>query len=713
VRICIIDGQVFQTAAWHRGMGKYSVELLAALQQLDSQDDWSSLQVVLSKRVTSEPDMLLLLAERLPKIKIVQLDLLPDEIGNPAVPEHNRRVIDAYVRSQQTVEVAVDFLILSVMQGQIYPTFPSIEGVTKLLLFYDLIPLMFHDMYLRNSITRHEYLPRIGELLRADIYLAISKTVANDLAVCLGIDRARIVSIDGGAIKHSIKQKPIKIGRPFILMPTGNDLRKNNSRAIMGFEAFNKAHSNAYALVITSFFKPHEIEELSKLSAGVIFVGNISGEELNYLYQEATALLFPPEYEGLGMPILEALEKQKPVACSNIAVFREMSKTAFNYFDPYLVTEISAALEAATSGAALDHAEYKRILARYTWKGSAEKLLAAIRQHRLVATAAPKQRLAVFGPDPAVNTEAGKLMQETHAELSRLFEIDYFIQGETPINEPRVNYLPYIDSVYEQSVGLGLEAEKYQIIIYHISNGAEFGRTMFAALGQPGCVVLHDTDLSETWRAIVDNHLVSTARIEIESQLEALADIPGVSHLAALLADQRSVIVFTEWQKALVERVAVAYGIHPKIVFVNRPVTTIVYDDALPEKTIPVGRASTAADKSLIDFRRDTIMNKLQVCLFDDHDTEQDLLEAMRYGVIPCVSAGGSVGSLSGIKLPTFQSLEKANQVAEKIAADDAKAASLSKDALEYTQRYHTERAFAMKIDEISGNSRQKKDKTT
>ena len=46
----IIDAQLFQTPAWHRGMGKYSFEFIKSLSRRNQTDpQWSSISIVLSK----------------------------------------------------------------------------------------------------------------------------------------------------------------------------------------------------------------------------------------------------------------------------------------------------------------------------------------------------------------------------------------------------------------------------------------------------------------------------------------------------------------------------------------------------------------------------------------------------------------------------------------------------------------------------------------
>ncbi|MGH7238105.1 MAG: glycosyltransferase, partial [Candidatus Saccharimonadales bacterium] len=312
-RKLVVDGQIFQTPAWHRGMGKYSLDFLKALAV---RDEYSSIELIISSKIKSDAAILKTLQQELPTMTLARLPLLPNEIGNPDIAPHNRAVIDRFMDERAGMGHQLDFLILSIMQGEIYSVFPTSPAVHKLVIVYDLIPLLFFQTYLGNPITRVEYLSKIQELFRADHYFAISKTVANDLALNLAIDPARITNIDGGPARHAPNPKKMAAPKDFILMPTGNDLRKNNERAIRAFDKFNIRRARKYKLLITSYFKRYQIDELSKLSDDVIFTGNISGAELSYLYQHCAALLFPAEYEGLGMPIIEALEYNKPVACS-------------------------------------------------------------------------------------------------------------------------------------------------------------------------------------------------------------------------------------------------------------------------------------------------------------------------------------------------------------------------------------------------------------
>lgn len=53
-------------------------------------------------------------------------------------------------------------------------------------------------------------------------------------------------------------------------------------------------------------------------------MGRVSNEELNCLYNGAMALLYPSEYEGFGIPVLEAQRAGCPVIAYNASSIPEI-----------------------------------------------------------------------------------------------------------------------------------------------------------------------------------------------------------------------------------------------------------------------------------------------------------------------------------------------------------------------------------------------------
>jgi glycosyltransferase involved in cell wall biosynthesis len=696
MRKLIVDGQLFQTPAWHRGMGKYSLELLVGLAEFGTKNGWDSIDILLSGNISTEKRIETDIKKRLPEAKIVHLALLPNEIGNESIAPSNRKITDKYVNSQIAEGFEIDFIILSLMQGEIWPTFPTATNIRKLLLFYDLIPLMLHDIYLGNPITRMEYLSKIKELLLADKYFAISQTVANDLTNHLGISKSRVVSIDGGPVTHSDKLKKFDINEPFILMPTGNDLRKNNQRAIKGFNEFNKQRGNKYKLVVTSFFKKKEIAQLQTLSNDVILTGNISGQELNYLYENTVGLLFPPEYEGLGLPILEAVERNKRVACSDISVFREMSKTAFQYFNPYSSTDISEALKRLVDQKSIDEHEYKQILNKYTWKRTVNKLISALPKKGPENGALTK--LSIFGPSPAGGT-FGKMILASHAELSRSYNIEYYIERDLTQPERRIDYLPYIAQCRSIRPGMGYEPDDKRIPVYFLENSASCSNILLAALARPGIVVLQDASLKDLWKAAEEKGVLHTTRLALEREIDKSL-LLGQHYLTSLVANSKACVALNPNTEKIVLEIAKKINKKIKVYRAPLPVNDLAYRSVLPQKTIALKKLETAhhTDKNfnacLTDFRFYEELSRAYTTVFDDPSSYFYVLEAMNLGVVPLVVNESIQNFLPNNTYRTAADSQSTEQSARQLIAAKSDIENLSKASIEYVEHKHTHEIF-------------------
>ncbi|MGH2864922.1 MAG: glycosyltransferase, partial [Solirubrobacteraceae bacterium] len=76
----------------------------------------------------------------------------------------------------------------------------------------------------------------------------------------------------------------------------------------------------------------------------VRLLGSCSAEELELLYALAACLVLPTLHEGFGMPVLEAMARSLPVACSDVPALREVAGPAALYFDPRSPARVAAAI---------------------------------------------------------------------------------------------------------------------------------------------------------------------------------------------------------------------------------------------------------------------------------------------------------------------------------------------------------------------------------
>jgi glycosyltransferase involved in cell wall biosynthesis len=111
----------------------------------------------------------------------------------------------------------------------------------------------------------------------------------------------------------------------------------------------------------------------------VRFPGWVDASELEGMYAAAACFVFPSLIEGFGLPVLEAMSRGVPVACSGRGALSEVAGNAALLFDPESEPAIAAAIERLLS----DRAEADRLAAvgreharRFTWAATAVGTLA-------------------------------------------------------------------------------------------------------------------------------------------------------------------------------------------------------------------------------------------------------------------------------------------------------------------------------------------------
>ncbi len=75
-----------------------------------------------------------------------------------------------------------------------------------------------------------------------------------------------------------------------------------------------------------------KVKELG-ITDQIMFLGEITDSELQYLYQSALALVSPSRMEGFDLPVVEAMANNCLVLASDIPAHREICKDAVIYFD--------------------------------------------------------------------------------------------------------------------------------------------------------------------------------------------------------------------------------------------------------------------------------------------------------------------------------------------------------------------------------------------
>ncbi|MGL5062878.1 MAG: glycosyltransferase family 4 protein [Microcoleus sp.] len=184
---------------------------------------------------------------------------------------------------------------------------------------------------------------------QADGIICVSENTKKDLIEILNVEPSKIYVVYHG---YSLKTYYSDIAAPNILHPyilyVGERGGYKNFNALLQAYANSSQLRNNFYLVCFGggLFKRKAINQISDIGISEDKVIHVSGDDkfLANLYQNAALFVYPSLYEGFGMPLLEAMALNCPVACSNTSSFPEVVGEAAELFDPNEPDNIAEAL---------------------------------------------------------------------------------------------------------------------------------------------------------------------------------------------------------------------------------------------------------------------------------------------------------------------------------------------------------------------------------
>jgi glycosyltransferase involved in cell wall biosynthesis len=485
-------------------------------------------------RFKNQREILAILGERqapppnLPLNKLVRLPVMPPWIGRRFWRGGDVDTLTDLAYTRFLAQFKADIIHLSFVYDGYWSCCPlpdrTLLSPSQILsaTVYDVIPLIFPDHYLENEDYKKFYLYKSNWLQHADLLLAISETTRQDLIRLLGCQENKVAVIPpyidkniffphlatNGEIQERLHK--YNLTGSFILYVGGDDFRKNIEGLIKSYAQLPEKIREFRQLAIVCYLPLYRKKELLALarhhglkSNELILTGFVPEQDLPWLYSLCELFVFPSFYEGLGLPVLEAMACGAPVLVSDNSSLRELIDFQEARLNPNNQQNMTFTLNYA-----LERSDFRKKLADFgkikvkelTSRSVGESIIASFDQAieikhdatvRYVQSGGlPRRRLALLTPLPPEKSGIAVYSANFLPYLSQYFDIDIYTTCTKPDSAILATYKVYNISDFSKS------APSYDYILYEFGN-SDYHIHMFDFIDQfPGVIVLHDAYLS-------------------------------------------------------------------------------------------------------------------------------------------------------------------------------------------------------------------------
>lgn len=168
----------------------------------------------------------------------------------------------------------------------------------------------------------------------------------------------------------------------YLILHVGHGAARKNLEGL--YRAFHRLRQTGLAvrlLRIGSLPTPAQQQLITELgiAPAITHIAHVANQELPRYYAAADLFVFPSQYEGFGIPLIEAMACGTPVVCTDTALFREVCADAGYVVDSRQPVALAEAMESVLTNPSLSAHLRQRGLERarhFTWQRAAQETLA-------------------------------------------------------------------------------------------------------------------------------------------------------------------------------------------------------------------------------------------------------------------------------------------------------------------------------------------------
>lgn len=231
---------------------------------------------------------------------------------------------------------------------------PIAKGCRTWATVHDAIPYIFWEETVRRTPWdfRLALNQAVKRLRLADRVITISESSKRDLCGRLGIEQSRVSVVYGGCDPHIkpvepeaariVLQSRYNVDSPFLFYVGGTDFRKNLGRLAAAFARLRRlGYQGKLVLAGETFLWDipevnglKQVMDQEEISPHVLLPGFVPDRDLAAFYAACDLFVFPSQYEGFGLPVLEAMTCGAAIAAGKVSAIPEVCGDAAFYFDP-------------------------------------------------------------------------------------------------------------------------------------------------------------------------------------------------------------------------------------------------------------------------------------------------------------------------------------------------------------------------------------------
>ncbi len=256
--------------------------------------------------------------------------------------------------------------------GQLPFVFPKIRAVATIAdLNFTVLPMLLVRRLYKELSYR-------WTVRRADWITCISQFTSDDVVRRLGADPGKLTVIHHGT--NELPEPDWSLAEtcgPKYWLTFGHQRHKNVEACL---QALAKRPGHEVLVIVgTSPYIEDTLKPMARTGGyfnRVKFVGKVSSPALHGLYRRALGLLFVSKYEGFGLPLLEAMQADCPVVCSNVCSIPEVVGDAAILLAPHDVSGIVTAMASLVGDSGRRDALVARgrtQAARFSWTRAADE----------------------------------------------------------------------------------------------------------------------------------------------------------------------------------------------------------------------------------------------------------------------------------------------------------------------------------------------------